>query len=1164
MRAYRAWRPQWDHWAAAERTARPRRRLRKELARTARQLSLNDDAMELVAALGLLTWDSPGGHKIQRHILTVRLSVTVDPRTSRLTVNVLDDALPQLEDRYFLQRDDGFLNEQIRFLRDQLDHEPPALLSTAMIDLLRGWQERALEQAGRFSETWDRPEDAGATPLLTLSPALIVRPRDRNRLVDYYESIQATLRSSDAQCPLGLAQLLLPLNTQERLAWRTRSHRAADQLLSDDPLFPLPVNQAQAAVFERLRRDTAIVLQGPPGTGKTHTIANLLAALLADGKRVLVTSAKDQALDVLADDDMLPPQLRNLCIRLTNQRGTGREETERTIRALSDNAATRNPTQLRAAVNDLQDQRAQLRRRISQLHRQVTQLREAETLDHGEVAPGYAGTRAEIGERVRRAGQLHGWIAMLPASGPPAPPLDAVAALELLQLLRSETMTRRRPLGQWLPAPAGLPTPEQFEQLVEAARPSTSIAGHDQLAGALGRLADADFIELERRLQVAVTALQRMGMPQQATAWPSGDWRTRALRDALTGRARRLWQKAAQTTQQVQRHRDNVLALEMAHVQAPTVDGPEAAAMAAALTDLCAYLDGGGRLRRVMPHRTQRVAEEAMHRSRVNGRPPQTTEELRALIIHLQAASALAAATAHWVQLGVSITHHGTLLVGLEEVCNRSAPLGQVEAFADAHAAINDLLITSGMPQAIHDQPHWDAFARSMRLVKDQAAVQRARARIDAWAAHCRPASPDSEPAPEAAAVGAALRGLDPYAYARALPGLRQALRDQTDSRRQRTLLQALGEAAPGLVERLQETRHEPVWEQRLGALDAAWGWARAAAFLSQTTPAGHERQVEAALDEAEGRLQRLTAELAAEKAWQQCLERMTQHQRQALQTFKNRMSDLGKGTSRRYAGRHRAAVREAMEETQAAVPAWIMPLDLVVATVPPIPDSFDVVIIDEASQLRVDAAFLLWLAPHVIVVGDDQQCSPPPSSFGELEPIFDRLDDYLPNVKLSRREDFSPKSNLYRLMETRFPDTQRLTDHYRCMPEIIGWSSANFYDKQLVALREYGVEQARPAPGRARRRRLHRRPRRQTSQPGRGETDCREAQGAVRPPRLPRQDLRRHRAAGLWAGPVAGPDYRPGTAGPERTRASPLARRHPRGVPGRQTRRDPVVHGDR
>ncbi|MFB4317268.1 hypothetical protein [Actinomadura sp. 21ATH] len=105
--------------------------------------------MELVVALRLLKWNSPGGRRIQRHFFTVRSGTEVDPRTSRLTVKVIEDALSQLEHRYFLRCDDGFVNEQVRDLRERLDREPPSLLSTEMINLLREWRERALEQAGR-------------------------------------------------------------------------------------------------------------------------------------------------------------------------------------------------------------------------------------------------------------------------------------------------------------------------------------------------------------------------------------------------------------------------------------------------------------------------------------------------------------------------------------------------------------------------------------------------------------------------------------------------------------------------------------------------------------------------------------------------------------------------------------------------------------------------------------------------------------------------------------------------------------------------------------------------------------------------------------------------------------------------------------------------------
>lgn len=134
------------------------------------------------------------------------------------------------------------------------------------------------------------------------------------------------------------------------------------------PLYPLPANTAQREVFELLRTDPALVVQGPPGTGKTHTIVNLLSALLAEVKRVLVTSAKDQALDVLFGPGMLPAPLQQLCVRVGHRRGNGpagQGTVERTVTALPDGAATRTLPELRREIAELEVQRAELKRLVA-------------------------------------------------------------------------------------------------------------------------------------------------------------------------------------------------------------------------------------------------------------------------------------------------------------------------------------------------------------------------------------------------------------------------------------------------------------------------------------------------------------------------------------------------------------------------------------------------------------------------------------------------------------------------------------------------------------------------------------------------------------------------------------------------------------------------------
>jgi very-short-patch-repair endonuclease/predicted transcriptional regulator len=66
-------------------------------------------------------------------------------------------------------------------------------------------------------------------------------------------------------------------------------------------VFPFPSNSAQRQVADALDKNEVVVVQGPPGTGKSLTIANLAAHLVSQGKSVLVTSHKQQALKVVRD-----------------------------------------------------------------------------------------------------------------------------------------------------------------------------------------------------------------------------------------------------------------------------------------------------------------------------------------------------------------------------------------------------------------------------------------------------------------------------------------------------------------------------------------------------------------------------------------------------------------------------------------------------------------------------------------------------------------------------------------------------------------------------------------------------------------------------------------------------------------------------------------------
>ena len=89
--------------------------------------------------------------------------------------------------------------------------------------------------------------------------------------------------------------------------------------------FSSNLSQRRVAQLARNSENHIIVVQGPPGTGKSLTIANLVCDLVAVGKRVLVTSQKDKALEVV-DELLRSLDLTQLPMTLLRQDRDSKQE----------------------------------------------------------------------------------------------------------------------------------------------------------------------------------------------------------------------------------------------------------------------------------------------------------------------------------------------------------------------------------------------------------------------------------------------------------------------------------------------------------------------------------------------------------------------------------------------------------------------------------------------------------------------------------------------------------------------------------------------------------------------------------------------------------------------------------------------------------------------
>ncbi|WP_094227780.1 DUF3320 domain-containing protein [Methanolobus psychrotolerans] len=95
----------------------------------------------------------------------------------------------------------------------------------------------------------------------------------------------------------------------------------------------MDADPSQIAVIEDVKSGMSMVVEGPPGTGKSQTITNIIAELLAAGKSVLFVSEKMAALEVVKSR-LDQVGLGDFCLELHSRKANKKEllkELERTV-----------------------------------------------------------------------------------------------------------------------------------------------------------------------------------------------------------------------------------------------------------------------------------------------------------------------------------------------------------------------------------------------------------------------------------------------------------------------------------------------------------------------------------------------------------------------------------------------------------------------------------------------------------------------------------------------------------------------------------------------------------------------------------------------------------------------------------------------------------------
>lgn len=1014
-----------------------------------RDLKRLGEEFELVLGLGCLTWKTPSTQQVQRHLIAAQVTLDFDPAGGMFTLRpAADGARLALEIDMLDPSEQPSVPQREVVAADLAQAGDDPWDFQAIDKALRGFTQ-AIKEDGTYDPAAYEPSGMERVPQTAFAPALLLRRRTSKGLLLAFEEVIRQLQDGET-IPPGVNRLTKAATNEGAGNERPRHPSILPSPTNTRVYFPLPANEDQRQIVERLDGRHGVLVQGPPGTGKSHTIANLICHLLATGQRVLITAQTPRALQVLRDK--LPVEIRPLCLSVLGNDKAAQDNVEDSVRNITDRADSWNPGPANDEIRKAETELDRLAQRETTLEREVRTFREAEIHNHTISDGAYSGTAQAIAQQVRRDAQRFAWFTDV--AEPEAPmPIDADALSAYRDGMVRVSPQRAAEVEQRRPARGSeIPADDTLTRLIQSSH---------TLRDRLRPIADGEVhlgtlpLDELRAASVALRALQAAVHQVPTAATP---WAALALSDVLKGAGAGWELLLSQTSAVVAAHHSTATALDTKDIRLPA--GRRSDVLLADVTDLLGHFQRGGGLgflvfRAKVVRRTIYLCREAT----IDGRPCDHAAALTTAKDHLECSAAIAKAWTLWEGKAAPTTKTGGQQVGeLRELAGILTRVLAIRPLADAAAAVLARLHLADIP-ALHDRRAVDEFSARCERVIVRREYDVVSSQLDARVHALRTVAASPNAHPVCARLADALEQRDERAVTAALADVAGLEADAVRLSEWARLDERISAALPKLARSIAATHADPAWKVRIADWKAAWRWAQADAWLAKYTDPRKAATVEAELRQVKDRIKTCIVRASAERAWHSCLSAMTPAHQQHLNAWRQAIKKIGKGTGK-HAGHWRRVAQGELEKCRDAIPAWVMPLYRVFESVTPAPGLFDVVIVDEASQCGPESLLLFYLAKKIIVVGDDKQISP--SNIGiDKDQAKSLLAQHLDGIDLA--ETFDVDSSLFDHGQVRLGKRITLHEHFRCMPEIIRFSNDLCYKGALVPLRQYPPKRLAP-----------------------------------------------------------------------------------------------------
>ena len=920
------------------------------------------------------------------------------------------------------------------------------------------------------------PEDAGEKPAFTLeaSPVILIQPRPsgvrsaiRSIRKDIAEHRDVPAHLMEIVCPDVFPTLASGLTPTLSLEAKLAATAGEDP----DVLLAKPANPEQLAIAHEVEHNNVVLVQGPPGTGKTHTIANLLGHFLSQGKRVLVTSHTTKALSVVKD--LLPKEIQPLCVTMLGDR----KDLEQTSSELITRLTRLNVEDLEARIRALGLERHRLGTALADRRRRIFEQRR---IEHEAVEfNGRRYTLTEIAKFLREAERLQALIPGEVAEGPL--PLSFRELLELYGTNGRWDAETARDLSGLLPGFELLPDVDTMRGMNRRWR--------DVLAE------DAGDVTIDERRSASGERLHAF-MKGGETLLVAPESGISALTPAMdlsplteTDEMKRLAlslgladEGCREAFEQLERELAAANELALAVDRASLLDNrtvviPDAidadAAMKAAEWFTANDPDGStGFLGRLF-NKEAREAADALSGVEVDGSRPASKEAFEAVALHARLKAAVKTVARTWDSLAeradapafatygdnavrTLFTRYGT---SLSDTCIwwRRVFVPYIEGLLSAG------IEAEGMKELLESA---DPLEAARRFATDVLApVHTARHReaelhaLREWQATESQKLYAAAPACATARRLAAATLVDPDAWELEAERLRKLLEDQPLFARRTELLERLRAAAPEWANALEAGDPGFTTSNPSPEITNAWLYRQLERIYTRATAA----DLDALQSDAErlcADLREATAQLAVAKAWLAIKSRLSNGP--ALSNLFSLAAYMKRAVGRgRKSAAWRREVNRLLPACQQAVPVWIMMIQDALLNFSTA-SKFDVIVVDEASQADMTALPLLYMGKKVIVVGDDRQVTP--LSVGTSEAAVDALCARHLEGRVKEPKLYDSRLSLYGLVQSMAFPAHMLVEHFRSVPEIIGWCSRLSYNGTIRPLRDASSSSLKPA----------------------------------------------------------------------------------------------------